>query len=390
MTTPSNARPRSTSRASPWTTCASCPFARTFAYALIRASVSSVYRRRNGLACATGRHSRLCLWHQYGPRCGTRGKSRSKCVVQPRRSRGACEDHAQDVVVLVLVEELAERQELARGPRSEPLADVTRTASCSPATLQSRHDVAQFTLEHEEVVAPRLHAHQQAVERGDVHTRRVEAGLERLHERGPRAGERVEHVPAARDVPLEQRLDELWDELAEVRMQPVDVARSLALGKVALRPRELEVDLGVQGVLRGGHGASFAPAVAEPPRTQRHARSSLPAAFGHDVEANGAARVLRMRREPRGRRSPQAPYLLGRDHLERIAEAGARLRLHLAEDERRARAGRRGRARSRRSRRSRRGCDSRAGGSAYALCSSASSEAPRRIAPRAPGAAVDR
>ena len=59
--------------------------------------------------------------------------------------------------------------------------------------------------------------------------------------------------PPRGDVPPEQRLDELRDELAEVRVEPVDVLRPLALGKLTLRPGELEVDLGVERVLRRGH-----------------------------------------------------------------------------------------------------------------------------------------
>jgi hypothetical protein len=40
-------------------------------------------------------------------------------------------------------------------------------------------------------------------------------------------------------------------------MQPVDVLRPLALGEFALGPRELEVDVGVKGVLRPRHGEPF-------------------------------------------------------------------------------------------------------------------------------------
>src|SRR6266540_2057526 len=59
----------------------------------------------------------------------------------------------------------------------------------------------------------------------------------------------------------------------------------------------------------------------------------LPRAVGHHVEANGAAAVLAMRRQPGARRTADATHLLRRHHLERIAEARAGLRLHFAEDE---------------------------------------------------------
>jgi hypothetical protein len=55
-------------------------------------------------------------------------------------------------------------------------------------------------------------------------------------------------------VALEQRLRELRDELAEVRVQAVDVLRPHALGQVALRPRKVEVDAPVERVLGRGHG----------------------------------------------------------------------------------------------------------------------------------------
>ena len=94
-----------------------------------------------------------------------------------------------------------------------------------------------------EVVRPRLDAHQQRVETGDVDPARVVAGLETLDERRAGAGERVDHPPTRLDVPVEQRLHQLRDELAEVRVQTVDVLRSLALGKLRLRPGEVEVDV---------------------------------------------------------------------------------------------------------------------------------------------------
>src|SRR5580765_315419 len=89
-----------------------------------------------------------------------------------------------------------------------------------------------------------------------------------------------------REITADQRLDELRDELAEVRMEPVDVLRALALGQVALGPRKLEVDLGIEGVLCRGHGptrfdaaprtpAPVAPTSCPARRRRRTGSSSL-------------------------------------------------------------------------------------------------------------------
>ena len=156
--------------------------------------------------------------------------------------------------MLVLADQLAEREQLAGRPRRVPLGGIPgRSGQVTVERLDPTNHVPELGLERKEVVALRLDLHEQAVERRDVDTDRVTAALERLHERRPRPGERIEHPPARGNVPPEQRLDELRDELAEVRVEPVDVLRPLALGKLALRPGELEVDLGVERVLRRGH-----------------------------------------------------------------------------------------------------------------------------------------
>ena len=56
-------------------------------------------------------------------------------------------------------------------------------------------------------------------------------------------------------VTWQQYLDELRNELPEVRVQPVNVLRPLALGQVAFGPGEVEVDieLAVERVLRRSH-----------------------------------------------------------------------------------------------------------------------------------------
>ena len=89
-----------------------------------------------------------------------------------------------------------------------------------------------------------------------------------LHERGSRARERVENAAARRNVALEQRLDELRDELAEIRVQAVNVLRALALGERRLRPRQLEIVLAVERLLGCGHEAFFDALVAVPTRSR--------------------------------------------------------------------------------------------------------------------------
>ena len=61
----------------------------------------------------------------------------------------------------------------------------------------------------------------------------------------------------AREIAVEQDLDELRDELAVVRVEPVDVLRPLALGQLGLRPGEVEVQRRVQLILRDGHATGF-------------------------------------------------------------------------------------------------------------------------------------
>ena len=76
----------------------------------------------------------------------------------------------------------------------------------------------------------------------------------------------------ARDeVAAEQHLHELRDELAEVRMQPVDVLRPLPLGQVTLRPGEVELEVSVESILRRSHGpAVFGGKAASPRRVWRN------------------------------------------------------------------------------------------------------------------------
>ncbi len=197
-----------------------------------------------------GRHSRLCLWHQYGSGCGARGKSRSKWVVR-RAERAARASTTRSTSACSRPSISARKPSSSAAARGAYHCAHERARAPRPRNEPGeRVQLAQLLLEREQVVARGLHAHEQRVERGDVHPGRVVARLERLHERRARAGERVEHAPAARHEAAEQHLDELRDELAEVRVEPVHVLRPHALGQVALGPREGEVDLAVEGLLR--------------------------------------------------------------------------------------------------------------------------------------------
>ena len=73
----------------------------------------------------------------------------------------------------------------------------------------------------------------------------------------PEPANGIEDVVAGGEVPAEQHLDELRDELAVVRVEPVDVLRPLALGQLGLRPGEVEVQGRVQLVLRDGHATGL-------------------------------------------------------------------------------------------------------------------------------------
>src|SRR5262249_7954419 len=175
---------------------------------------------------------------------------------------------------LVLPDPLAPGEQLGSGLRREPPSDIAVLRCQARARL--RDCVAELFLEDELVVARRLDAHEQTVERGQVAAGRVVSGLERLDERRTRPGERVEHASAARHVPREQRLDELRDELAQVGVQTVDVLRALPLGEIPLGPGEIEVDLRVKRILRALHGTCVRARSAESWTGLRSARLGDP------------------------------------------------------------------------------------------------------------------
>src|SRR5207244_7878384 len=109
--------------------------------------------------------------------------------------------------------------------------------------------------------------------------------------------ERVEDPTPGAEVPREQRLDELRDELPEIRMEPVDVLRPLALGEVALRPGELEVDVAVERLLGRGHAPPEFYGAAGTPRTASSTIGPPPSGASAAISSSGSyPQVRRMRR----------------------------------------------------------------------------------------------
>src|SRR5438067_10642736 len=171
----------------------------------------------------------------------------------PGRARRASEHYAQYLSSDLVVDERDVAEQLARRLRREPRAHK----AARPFARQFADPLAscpQLPLEHKGVVAPGFHLHQQAIEGGDVGAGSIEARLERLHERRPGTRERVEHVLPRREVTAAERLDTLWDALAQVWVQPVDVLRPLALRQLAFGPREVELEVAIEGVLRRCYG----------------------------------------------------------------------------------------------------------------------------------------
>ena len=207
----------------------------------------------------------------------------------PGRPRSPREDHAKDVAMPVLRDQSSECDEFGGRRGRVPLAQVIAHTPAAPRQrLDTHRHIPQLRRHFEEIVGSRLDPHEQAIESGDVHARRVQTALEGLDEHRPRPCERIKDVVARLEVAVEQHLDELRDELAVVWVEPVDVLRPLALRELGLRPREVEVQGRVQLVLRDGHANRFDATTRTP--------------------AGSAVRGLRARRSHRTRRrAPRAP-----------------------------------------------------------------------------------
>ena len=172
---------------------------------------------------------------------------------QPRRSGRAREDDLRDVpgVLVERIRRSAIREQLAKGercvPAACPLACAGRISrASSPRSLERP---SEGELERREPVLRSLHARKEAVERRDVTADRSQPIDVRLHERRPGARERVVDARSRRKVARDEHLDQLRNELAEVRVERVNVLRPLGLRQRRLRPGELRVDRRVEGLL---------------------------------------------------------------------------------------------------------------------------------------------
>ena len=194
-------------------------------------SVRTAATRSVSPASPTGRQVRR--WHWYGARTGLgAGKSRSKSVVS--RAERAARDRitlaASSAGPEPLQRDLAVAQELPerawRVPAAQPRARRVRAGAGLPRLLERRRQA-----DSGDPVRRDLDAGEQAVERRD---RRSRPRWRRTHFASTsvvRADEGVVDAHARREVPVEEHVDELRDELAEVRMQLVDVLRALGGGR---------------------------------------------------------------------------------------------------------------------------------------------------------------
>ena len=141
-----------------------------------------------------------------------------------------------------------------RVPAGEPRCRPDRLAADLAASFLQRSP--QDELKLAERIPGRLDPGQEAVEGRDVAADRVRTEDIRLDERRSGSHKRVVDARAGREVPVEEDLDQLRNELAEVRVETVDMFRPLDLRKLILGPRQLEVDFSVKSILcPSGHEA---------------------------------------------------------------------------------------------------------------------------------------
>ena len=225
---------------------------RTSSNSASRRAVSVAYLRRKWSARSTGPAGAAVLVAGVGP---AHGRPRHVEVVMGGEPGGPGRAGGDDRERLGLGragDGAAEPGEVAKGGRRVPAREPLRPRRIGRRGGERALEVA---LERDQVVGLDLHPHQEAVERRHVGADRVDPERVRLDERRPRSGERVVDDGAGREAAAKQRLGQLRHELAEIGVQAMDVLRPQALRQVALRPRELVVDLGVERRLRAaGHG----------------------------------------------------------------------------------------------------------------------------------------
>ena len=177
----------------------------------------------------------------------------------PSRARRAGENDVPEVGVRRRGDPRPKGEQLGEGARRKPLLEVRRCR-------RRRRPVRRVALSRQEddvgeeclrFVPRGLHAGQKAVERRDVAAGRAGAEGVGLDERRPGAREGIPDECARPRVASQEDLCELRHELAEVRVESVDVLRPLPLRELGLRPGELQVDSRVEIGL-SLHGDSFA------------------------------------------------------------------------------------------------------------------------------------
>ena len=216
MTTPSYGPPSSSSRASP---CRRPPLgARAARRELLepRQRVEQVAREELAAPARTGAAHAPVLVAPVLAALRRARKVEVEVGRQPRRAGGARKHDAQHVCVRVALEQAIG----SGGARPRPRARTSRGRIPSAAARErpsrpcaSRSSSSSVARSYGRVFTRISSALNAATSTPDG----VVARLERLHERRSRAREGIEHTAARRNVPLEQRLDELWDELAEIR-----------------------------------------------------------------------------------------------------------------------------------------------------------------------------
>ena len=168
--------------------------ARTRENSLIRRERVQRIARRKSSARSTGRQIRLCLWHQYGSaaaHAGSRDRSAS-CAAPDRAARASTTRRTSPCSYSPISSRNARSSPAARGANHS-----ARVARRLGGRRRSRVTPRTASIaSSEQVIPPRLHLHEQAIERCHVDADRVVARSRAPGRASSRAGEGIEHAPA--------------------------------------------------------------------------------------------------------------------------------------------------------------------------------------------------